>query len=135
MKVLITGAAGFIGSHLTERLVRNGAAVTAFIRYNSRADDGLLKLLPADVRKNIRIISGDLRDSDAVQRAVNGQQVVFHLAALIGIPYSYVHPLDYVQTNVRRHHQRPARVPNRQCRAARSHLDQRNLWHSAVRAH
>jgi NAD dependent epimerase/dehydratase len=99
-KVLVTGAAGFIGSHLTERLVGDGADVTVFIRYNSRADDGLLKLLPNEVRKSIRVIFGDLRDSDAVQRAVNGQQVVFHLAALIGIPYSYVHPLDYVQTNV-----------------------------------
>jgi NAD dependent epimerase/dehydratase len=100
MRVLVTGAAGFIGSHLTERLVRDGSTVTAFIRYNSRADDGLLKLLPDDIRKSIRMIFGDLRDSDAVQRAVNGQQVVYHLAALIGIPYSYVHPLDYVQTNV-----------------------------------
>jgi NAD dependent epimerase/dehydratase len=99
-KVLVTGAAGFIGSHLTERLVRDGASVTVFIRYNSRADDGLLKQLPAEIRKSIQIVFGDLRDSDAVQRAVNGNAVVFHLAALIGIPYSYVHPLDYVQTNV-----------------------------------
>jgi NAD dependent epimerase/dehydratase len=99
-RVLVTGAAGFIGSHLTQRLVREGAVVTVFIRYNSRADDGLLKLLPKDLRQSIHVIFGDLRDSDAIQRAITGQQVVFHLAALIGIPYSYIHPLDYVQTNV-----------------------------------
>ena len=98
--ILITGAAGFIGSHLAERLVRQGADVTAFIRYNSRADHGLLAHVPADVRNSIRIIMGDLKDPDAVSRAVKGKQIVFHLAALIGIPYSYVHPMDYVQTNV-----------------------------------
>ncbi len=98
-KILVTGAAGFIGSHLTEKLVRLGAEVTAFVRYNSRGDHGLLRYLPADLRKSIKIIHGDLKDNDAVTRAVNGQQVVFHLGALIGIPYSYVHPIDYVQTN------------------------------------
>lgn len=99
-KVLVTGAGGFIGSHLAERLVRQGAEVAAFVRYNSRGDAGLINLLPGEVRSGIRIIRGDLKDPDAINKAVKGQEIVFHLAALIGIPYSYVHPLDYVQTNI-----------------------------------
>jgi NAD dependent epimerase/dehydratase len=98
-RVIVTGAGGFIGSHLTERLVELGAELTAFVRYNSRGDEGLLRLLPPQVHKSLRIIRGDLKDPDAVNAAVKGQQVVFHLGALIGIPYSYVHPMDYVQTN------------------------------------
>ena len=81
-------------------MVRRGANVTAFIRYNSRGEQGLLAHLSPDVRREIRVLTGDLKDFDAVARAIKGQEVVFHLAALIGIPYSYVHPIDYVQTNV-----------------------------------
>jgi NAD dependent epimerase/dehydratase len=99
-KVLVTGAAGFIGGHLTEKLVRSGAEVTAFIRYNSRGTQGTLDALPAEISENIRVIAGDLKDPAAVNNAANNQQIVFNLAALIGIPYSYVHPLDYVQTNI-----------------------------------
>ena len=99
-KVLVTGAAGFIGSHLVEELSCLGADVTAFIRYNSRGDTGFLKFLPKDVISRLKIIRGDLKDPDAVLKATKDQEVIFHLAALIGIPYSYVHPLDYVQTNV-----------------------------------
>ncbi len=99
-KVLVTGAAGFIGSHLVEELGRLGADVTAFLRYSSRGDTGLLKFLPKDLLSWVRIIRGDLKDPDAVLKAAKDQEVIFHLAALIGIPYSYVHPLDYVQTNV-----------------------------------
>lgn len=98
--VLITGAGGFIGSHLTERLVREGATVRAFVRYNSRADEGLLALLPTDVYRNIEIISGDLRDSSAVRTAMRGIDVVFHLGALIAIPYSYRHPREVIDTNI-----------------------------------
>jgi NAD dependent epimerase/dehydratase len=98
--VLVTGAGGFIGSHLTEALVRLGASVTALIRYNSRGARGSLDFVPQELRSNIRIVMGDIKDADAVSKAVGGQEVVFHLAALIGIPYSYVHPVDYVQTNV-----------------------------------
>ncbi len=98
--VLVTGAAGFIGSHLVEKLAGLGANVTAFVRYNSRGDIGLLKFLPEDLLKEVKIVRGDLKDPVAVARAVKKQEVVFHLAALIGIPYSYVHPIDYVQTNV-----------------------------------
>lgn len=98
--VLVTGAGGFIGSHLTERLVQEGAKVRAFVRYNSRGDEGLLKLLPPDLYKQIEIISGDLRDSEAVRNAVKRMEVVFHLGALIAIPYSYRHPREVVETNI-----------------------------------
>ena len=98
--VLVTGAGGFIGSHLTERLVREGARVRAFVRYNSRHDIGLLALLPEDLQAEITIISGDLRDAAAIREAMRGVEVVFHLGALIAIPYSYLHPREVVETNV-----------------------------------
>jgi dTDP-glucose 4,6-dehydratase len=99
-RVLVTGAGGFIGSHLTEELVGCGATVSAFVKYNSRNDWGLIEELPAEVRSEIEIIAGDLKDADAVRRACAGRQVVFHLGALIAIPYSYLNPRDHVETNV-----------------------------------
>ncbi len=99
-KVLLTGAGGFIGSHLAEALVQKGAQVKAFVRYNSRGDVGLLRLLPADILKNIEIVSGDITDPDAVRKAVHACDTIFHLGALIAIPYSYLHPYQVVQTNV-----------------------------------
>lgn len=98
--VLVTGAAGFIGSHLTERLVREGHRVRVFIRYNGRDDRGHLDDLPAEVRSEIEIHRGDLKDPEAVRNAVAGRAWVFHLGALIAIPYSYENPHDVVQTNV-----------------------------------
>lgn len=100
MRVLVTGAGGFIGSHLVERLVREGAEVAAFVRYNSRQDPGLLVLLPGEVRAAVEIIAGDLRDADAVRSAARDREVIYHLGALIAIPYSYVHPREVVETNV-----------------------------------
>jgi NAD dependent epimerase/dehydratase len=99
-RVLVTGAGGFIGSHLVERLVTEGARVRAFVRYTSRADAGLLKLAPADIRGRIEMVFGDLRDEAAVHEAVRDVEIVFHLGALIAIPYSYVHPREVVETNV-----------------------------------
>ncbi len=99
-KVLVTGAAGFIGSHLVEELVRIGEDVRAFIRYNSRDEKGLLTYLPKEIESQIEIIPGNLMDPNGVRRAVRGCGKVFHLGALIAIPYSYVHPFDFVQTNV-----------------------------------
>jgi NAD dependent epimerase/dehydratase len=99
-KILVTGAGGFIGSHLTERLVELGTHVKAFVRYNSRNDWGLLEELPADIRNELEIVAGDLKDSDDVRDAVKDTEIVFHLGALIAIPYSYVNPGDAVQTNV-----------------------------------
>jgi NAD dependent epimerase/dehydratase len=99
-KVLITGAGGFIGSHLCELCLAGGAQVRAFVHYNSRNDWGMLENLGASRLKSIEIIAGDLRDAQAVRNAVRGCDRVLHLGALIGIPYSYVNPEDVVQTNV-----------------------------------
>jgi NAD dependent epimerase/dehydratase len=97
--VLVTGAGGFIGSHLVESLLARGAQVRAFVRYTSRPDIGLLKQLPAVSLKQVEIIAGDLRDADALRKAVKGCQVVFHLGALISIPYSYLHPAEVAEVN------------------------------------
>ncbi len=98
--VLVTGAGGFVGSHLAEELVNAGANVTAFVRYNSRNDWGLLDGLAPGIKNSIEIIPGDLKDSDTVRRICRDRDVVFHLAALIAIPYSYVNPRDHVETNI-----------------------------------
>jgi dTDP-glucose 4,6-dehydratase len=98
LKILVTGAGGFIASHLAEKLVQEGHSVRAFVRYNSRNSWGWLEESP--LRNDMEIVSGDIRDFDLVKKAVSGCDTVFHLAALIGIPYSYVSPLAYVKTNV-----------------------------------
>ena len=99
-KVLVTGAGGFIGSHLVERLVELGAQVKAFVRYNSRNDWGLIENLPVHIRNELEVVAGDLKDFGAVRDAVKDTEIVFHLGALIAIPYSYINPGDVVQTNV-----------------------------------
>jgi len=99
-KVLVTGAGGFIGSHLTEELVRQGEEVRAFVRYNSRDERGLLEDLPKEIQNQIEVVPGDLKDPDGVKKALKGCSKVFHLGALIAIPYSYIHPFDFIQTNV-----------------------------------
>lgn len=99
-KVLVTGAGGFIGSHLVERLVADGADVRAFVEYDSRGSWGWLDSADPAVVEAIDVIAGDIRDAHAVRQAMGGCDTVFHLAALIGIPYSYLAPESYVQTNV-----------------------------------
>ncbi|MDF1521154.1 MAG: GDP-mannose 4,6-dehydratase [Brevefilum sp.] len=99
-RVLVTGAGGFIGSELVNRLDALGASVRAFLRYTSRAEMGLLSFLPPDTRSRLDLTFGDLRDPDAVEKAVAGVDVVFHLGALISIPYSYIHPVEVVHSNV-----------------------------------
>ena len=99
-KVLVTGADGFIGSHLTEALVRSGAKVTALALYNSFDSYGWLDDLPAGVREKVNLVRGDVRDAAFVGRIVQGQEIIFHLAALIAIPYSYTAAQSYVDTNV-----------------------------------
>lgn len=96
---MVTGAGGFIGSHLVEHLAQQGADVKAFVRYNSRNDPGLLRHLPSESRR-VEIMAGDLKDSETVRRVLKDMHVVFHLGALVAIPYSYQSPLDFVQTNV-----------------------------------
>ncbi len=99
-KVLVTGAGGFIGSHLVERLVASGARVRAFVHYNSRGDPGRLRLLSAETLARTELLAGDLRDPQAVREAVRGVQIVFHLGALISIPYSYRHPAEVAEVNL-----------------------------------
>lgn len=100
-KVLVTGAGGFIGSHLVESLLEKGADVRAFVKYNARADWGMLSDLIPEHLKCIEVISGNICDPFFVHTAVKGCDYVFHLAALIGIPYSYVAPDDYISVNVK----------------------------------
>ena len=97
-EVLVTGAGGFIGSHLAERLVEIGARVRALVHYNARGSWGWLDESP--VRKDIQVVFGDVCDRDSLRQAMKGAEVVFHLAALIAIPYSYRTPGSYVRTNV-----------------------------------
>lgn len=99
MRVLVSGAGGFIGSHLTERLVAEGATVRAFVHYNSRSDPGLLQWAAPEAFAQVEMIGGDLRDPDAVRKAVRGCDLVFHLGAVISIPYSYRHPAEVAATN------------------------------------
>jgi dTDP-glucose 4,6-dehydratase len=99
-KVLVTGAGGFIGSHLAEALVEAGADVTAMIHYNSGSLIGNLAFADRRARGRLNIVSGNIEDSDFMLRAIEGQEIVFHLAALIAIPYSYVAPRSYVRTNI-----------------------------------
>ena len=99
-KVLITGAGGFIGSHLVEELVNHKCKVRALVHYNSQNRYGNLETLPKTIKDKIEIISGDVTDILNAKKAVEGCEVVFHLAALISIPYSYYSPFSYVHTNI-----------------------------------
>ena len=99
-KALVTGSDGFIGSHLVESLVKDGIQVKAFCFYNSNNSWGWLDTLSNDVKNNIDVYLGDIRDPFSVKEAMKGCDIVFHLAALIGIPYSYVSPSSYVDTNI-----------------------------------
>ena len=100
-KVLVTGADGFIGSHLVEHLVRQGYSVKAFVLYNSFNSWGWLDSLPPDVMKDVEVFTGDIRDPEGVRTAMAKCDAVLHLAALIAIPYSYHSPDTYVDTNIK----------------------------------
>ncbi len=100
-KILVTGADGFIGSHLTEALIRRGCEVRAFVFYNSFGHWGWLDESPADIKRELDIFAGDVRDPHGVRSAMQGCDVVLHLAALIGIPYSYHSPDTYLDTNIK----------------------------------
>lgn len=99
--VMVTGADGFIGSHLTEELVKKGEKVKAFCYYNSFGKWGWLDTLPKDIKSEIEVFMGDIRDPNGVRTAMKGQDVVYHLAALIAIPFSYHSPDSYVDTNIK----------------------------------
>lgn len=100
-KILVTGSDGFIGSHLTEELVKQGYQVRAFVYYNSFNNWGWLDTLPKEIMKNVEIFQGDVRDPYGVKEAMKGCSAVFHLAALIAIPFSYHSPDTYVDTNIK----------------------------------
>jgi NAD dependent epimerase/dehydratase len=100
-KIVVTGADGFIGSHLTEYLMTQGYDVRAFVMYNSFGSWGWLDSLPKQIKDNLDIFAGDIRDPHGVKKAAQGCDVIFHLAALIGIPYSYHSPDAYVDTNIK----------------------------------
>lgn len=97
-KVIVTGACGFIGSHITEFLIEKGFHVIAFDRYNNDNDFGWLN--NSKFKKDIEFVLGDIRDFDSVQKCMKNSKLIFHLAALIGIPYSYISPLAYIKTNI-----------------------------------
>jgi NAD dependent epimerase/dehydratase len=99
-RVLVTGAGGFIGSHLVEALVREGCAVRAFVRYNSEGRVGNLELLEPDTREAVEVYYGDLRDREAVHKGMAGVEAVFHLGAVVSVPYSYQHPEETTAVNV-----------------------------------
>lgn len=98
--VLVTGAGGFIGGHLVEMLVADGASVRALVRYNSRNERGTLDWISPEVAAEVEAVAGELRDIESVTRAVEGREIVLHLGAQIAIPYSYVNPRDFFEVNV-----------------------------------
>lgn len=100
-KVLVTGADGFIGSHLTEELVCRGSSVRAFVNYNSFNSWGWLDQSPKEIQNNLEVFQGDIRDPYRVKAAMQGCSAVFHLAALVAIPYSYYSPHEYIDTNIK----------------------------------
>lgn len=99
-QIVVTGAGGFIGGHLVEALVEEGASVRALLRYTSRGERGCLDLLSKEKLASVETVYGDVRDADAVRDLLRDTDAVFHLAALIGIPYSYAHPQEVIDTNV-----------------------------------
>ena len=101
MKVLVTGADGFIGSHLTELLLKKGYDVTALAQYNSFNNLGWLEEISGNNNKRLKIVSGDIRDSFFCNNLTKDTEIVFHLAALVAIPFSYLAPESYFETNVR----------------------------------
>ena len=134
-RCLVTGAGGFIGSHLTARLVELGAKVRAVVRYNSRNDRGLLEFLPDPVKAAIEVRAGDLTDPFWTREAAAGCEIIFHLAALIAIPYSYTAPQQFLAVNGTGTLNLLEAARSSRGGALRAHLHQRDLRHGAVHPH
>lgn len=100
-RVLITGAGGFIGSHLTEKLVELGSEVTALVQYNPVGNWGWLEKSPNSIKRKLNVVLGDIRDYSLLEKVIKKNDIIFHLASLIGIPYSYVSPDSYLNTNIK----------------------------------
>jgi len=130
MLAAVTGAEGFIGSHLVEALVKGGTRVRAMVLNNSFSSWGWLETLPAEVMDEVEVVPSDVRDAAAVLEFLRGADVVYHLAALIAIPYSYRAPSSYLDTNARHTQRAPGRAPARGA-PRRAHLDQRGVRNGA----
>ena len=130
--VLVTGAGGFIGGHVTAALVHAGAQVRGFVRYNSRNDRGTLAWFDEEIAGQVEVVLGDLRDVESVARAVEGCELVLHLGAQIAIPYSYINPARFLRDQRARLAQRRTGGACQWRRAPGSHFDQRGLRHRAV---
>ena len=128
--MLVTGAGGFIGSHLTERLVQLGAKVSALVHYNAQGSAGWLDHSPH--REEINILAGDICDRDSVRKAMTGAEIVFHLAALIAIPYSYHAPSSYVRTNIEGTLNILQTRRELGIQRIDSHFHERSLWYSTL---
>ena len=98
--ILVTGAEGFIGSHLCEKLSKKGANVKALVLYNSFNQEGWLEDIPSNIKNSIEVIPGDVRDQELIKKITKNVELIFHLAALISIPYSYNAPRSYLNTNI-----------------------------------
>ena len=133
--VMVTGADGFIGSHLTEELVKRGEKVRAFCLYNSFGSLGWIDTLPPEIKNEIDVFMGDVRDPNGVRTAMRGQERVFHLAALIAIPFSYHSPDSYVDTNIKGTLNVLNAARELGTQPGAGHLHQRGLRHRPVRAH
>ena len=130
-RVLVTGSDGFIGSHLTETLIREGHQVRAFVYYNSFGSLGWLEHSPLDIKKSLDIFSGDIRDPYGVRKAMQDCDVVLHLAALIAIPYSYHSPNTYVDTNITGTLNVLQAAQRQWCKGS-THFNFRSLWHCSI---
>ena len=129
-RVLVTGADGFIGSHLTEALLAKGCEVRAFTYYNSFNSWGWLDTVPLETQKRLDVFAGDIRDPNGVRKAMEGIDVVFHLAALIAIPFSYHSPDSYVDTNIKG--TLNVLQAGRDLQTYFGHLDVRSVWNGAI---
>ena len=134
-KILVTGADGFIGSHLVEGLLDKGCQVRAFVFYNSFNSWGWLDTFPKEKLDKIEVFAGDIRDPNGVRKAMQGMDMVFHLAALIAIPFSYHSPDSYVDTNIKGTLNVLQAARDTGCQSRADYINVRSLWNGAICSH